>query len=63
MEVFEYDSMKKDDHNHPIQEFKTMEMTKSKSERGTKNMIAAQVRSGATVKQTMRRYEAKRLTF
>ena len=38
-----------------------MEITKSKTERGTKNMITAQVRSGATVQQTKQPYRAERL--
>ena len=38
-----------------------MEITKSKTERGTKNMITAQVRSSATVQQTKQPYRAERL--
>ena len=38
-----------------------METTKSKTERRTKNMITAQVRSGATVQQTKQPSRAERL--
>ena len=38
-----------------------VEITKSKTERETTNMITAQVRSGATVQQTKQPYRAERL--
>ena len=44
-----------------IQIHYNVEITKSKTERETTNMITAQVRSGATVQQTKQPYRAERL--